>query len=85
MLFENCRGQQVIGSCIKLVSEALSPEVYALLAERVQLMLRESTVGIKICTTILVDLQLGHFQKYRNYHNIKNPIKQWIMEYAKKG
>ncbi len=49
------------------------------------LMLRESFVGIKICTTILIDLQLGQFQKYRNYQNVKIPINQWIVEYAKKG
>ncbi len=48
-------------------------------------MLRDSFVGIKICTQILIDLQLGCFQKYKNYQNIKIPIKQWIMEYAKKG
>ncbi len=46
-------------------------------------MLRESFVGIKICTQILIDLQLGRFQKYNNFQNIKIPIKQWIMEYAK--
>ncbi len=33
--FEDCKGQQVLGSCIKLVSESFSPEAYALLAERV--------------------------------------------------
>ncbi len=48
-------------------------------------MLRDSFVGIKICTQILIDLQLGRFQKYNNYQNIKIPVKQWIMEYAKKG
>ncbi len=48
-------------------------------------MLRDSFVGIKICTQILIDLQLGRFQKYKNFENIKKPIKQWIMEYAKKG
>ena len=48
-------------------------------------MLRDSFVGIKICTQILIDLQLGCFQKYKNFQNIKIPIKQWIMEYAKKG
>ncbi len=48
-------------------------------------MLRDSFVGIKICTQVLIDLQLGHFQKYKNYQNIKIPIKQWIMEYAKHG
>ncbi len=85
ILFENCNGWQVLGSCIKLVSEALSSKTYAVLAERVQLMLRESFVGIKICSTILIDLQLGHFQNDRNYQNIKIPIEQRIMEYATKG
>ena len=46
---------------------------------------RDSFVGIKICPQILIDLQLGRFQKYRNYQNIKIPIQQWIMEYAKNG
>ncbi len=85
ILFENCKGQQVIGSCIKLVCEALSPKAYVLHAERVQSIIRDSFVGIKICTTILINLQLGHFQKYRNYQNIKIPINQWIMEYATEG
>ncbi len=85
ILFENCKGWQVLGSYIKLVNEALSLEAYAVLAERVQSMLRDSFVRIKICTAILIDLWLGHFQKYRNYQNIKIPIKQWIMEYATKG
>ncbi len=75
----------MLGSCIKLVSEALSPEAYAVLVDRVQLLQRDSFVGIKICTQILIDLQLGRFQKYKNFENIKIPIKQWIMEYAKKG
>ncbi len=75
----------MLGSCIKLVSEALPPKAYALIAERVRLMLRESFVGIKICTSILIDLQLGHFRKYRNYQKIKIPVKQWIIEYATKG
>ncbi len=35
ILFKNCKGQKVLGSCTKLVSEALSPEAYAVLAERV--------------------------------------------------
>ena len=48
-------------------------------------MLRDSFVGIKICTQVLIDLQLGRFQKYKNFKNIKIPIKQWIMEYAKHG
>ncbi len=30
-------------------------------------MLRDFFVGIKICTQILIDLQLGHFQKYKNF------------------
>ncbi len=85
ILFENCDGQQVLGSCINLVSDALSPKADELLAERVQLMIKESFVGIKICTTPLIDLKLGRFQKYRNYQNIKIPTKQWIMEYATKG
>ncbi len=48
-------------------------------------MLRDLFVGIKICTTILIDLQSGRFQNYRNYQNIKIPVKQWIMKYATKG
>ena len=48
-------------------------------------MLRDSFVGIKICTRIMIDLQLGRFQKYKNCDNIKIPIKQWIIEYAKNG
>ena len=76
ILFEDCKGQQVLGSCIKLVSEALSPEAYAVLAERVRLLQRDSFLGIKICTQILIDLQLGRFQKYKNFENIKIPIKQ---------
>ncbi len=47
-------------------------------------MLRDSFVGIKICTQVLIDLQLGRFQKCKKFQNIKIPIKQWIMEYAKK-
>ncbi len=85
IFLENCKRQQVQGSCIKLVGEALSPKAYAVLAERVQSMLRDSFVGIMICTTILIDLQLENFQKYRNDQNIKIPVKQWIMEYATKG
>ncbi len=45
-------------------------------------MLRESFVGIKICSTILIDLKLGRFQKYKNIQNIKTQTKEWIMEYA---
>ncbi len=52
ILFKYCKVHQVLGSCIKLLSEA---------AERVQSMLRELCVGIKICTTFLIDLQLGAF------------------------
>ena len=85
ILFENCKGQQVLGSFIKLVSEALSPKAYTVLAKRVQSMLRASFVGIKICTQVLIDLQLGSFQKYKNYQNIKIPIKKWIMGFATKG
>ncbi len=32
----------MLRSCIKLISEALSPKAYALLAERVKLMVRDS-------------------------------------------
>ncbi len=85
ILFEDCKGQQVLGTCIKLVSEVLSPEAYAVLADKVRSMLRDSFVGIKICTRIVIDLQIGRFQKYKNFENIKIPIKQWIMEYAKNG
>ncbi len=43
---------------------------------------RESLFSIKNCTTILMDLQLGLFQKYKNIQDIKTLIKQWIMVYA---
>ncbi len=75
ILFENCNGQQVLGSCIKLVSEALSPKAYTVLVERVQSMPREPFVGIKICTTILIDLQLGRFQKNQKLSKYQDPYK----------
>ncbi len=56
-----------------------------MLEESMRLMLRKSFVGIKICTTILIDLDLGRFQKYKNFQNIKIIFKQLMMEYARQG
>ncbi len=38
ILFENCAGQQVLGSFVKLVSETLLPDAYAVFQEKVILL-----------------------------------------------
>ncbi len=83
ILFDNCAGQQVLGSFVKLVSETLLPEVYSLIVMRVVVFQGESFVGIKICNSILVKLQLGVFpeaQKYQRYQNTKKRNGSWSVQ-----
>ncbi len=46
---------------------------------------RESCVGINTCNSVLTELQLGRFVKYKKIKDIKTTVKQWIIEYATKG
>ena len=85
MLFENCAGKQVLGSFVKLVSETLLPDAYAALEERVIKLQEESVVGINTCNSVLTDMQLGRFAKYKKIKDIKPTVKEWIMEYATRG
>ncbi len=52
ILFGNCAGQQVLGTFVKLVSEALLPDAYTVLTEWVRELQGDSFVGIKICNSI---------------------------------
>lgn len=64
----------------------MSFEAYALLANKVQALQRESFVGIKACISALAELKLGIFEKNKiDIKGLKLSTKQWIMEYAKKG
>ncbi len=83
ILFENCAGQQVLGTFVKLVSKTL-PDAYAVFEQKVILLQEESFLGINICNSILTDLQFGRFVKNKNIKDIKMMVKQWIMEYATK-
>ncbi len=59
----------------QLVSEALSPDAYAALTERVGELHGHSFVGIKTCNSILTDLHLGQIMKYKNITDIKTMTK----------
>ncbi len=50
--------------------QKLSPESYEVLAEKVYVMKKETFLGIKICNSVLVDLQFGQFQKHKNIKRI---------------
>ncbi len=65
ILFENCAGQQVLGSFVKLVSETLLPYAYAVFQEKVIVLQGESFVGKNTFIAVLTDLQLGCFVKYK--------------------
>ncbi len=77
ILFEN--------SFVKLVSEALLPDAYAAVTTRVRDLQEDSFVGTKTCDSILTDLQLGCFQKYKNITDIKTMTKKWIIKYSTEG
>lgn len=67
------------------MSETLLLEVYTQFARRVAVLQRESAVGMKTCVKVLIDLQLGRFQKDMNYEDINITKTQWIMMSARNG
>ncbi len=75
----------MLGSFVKCVSETLSLDAYTAFKERVIKLLGESIVGINTCNSVLTDMQLGRFVKYKKIKDINTMVKQWIMEYATKG
>ncbi len=85
ILFENCAGKQVLGSFAKLVSETLLVDAYTALEERVIKLQGESVVGINTCNSVLTDMQLGRFVKYKKTNDTRTTVKEWIMDYATKG
>ncbi len=85
ILFENCAGHQVLQSFVKIVSETLSCDAYLIFEEKVRELQWEAFVGINTCNTVLTELQLGCFVKYKKIKDIKTTVKQWIIGYAAKG
>ncbi len=76
ILFENCAGQQVLGSFVKLVSETLLLDAYAAFEERDINLQGESFVGINTCNAVLTDMQLGRFVKYKKIKDMKTMVKE---------
>ncbi len=66
----------MLGSFVKLVSETLLLDAYAALEERVIKLQGESVVGINTCNSVLTDMKLRSFVKYKKIKDIKTTVKE---------